>query len=330
MIEKMHADIFRRIFITASKVFPRKYKEGIRESLIYAGIDTEPEIWLGESLILGFFVFLVIAFLSNFGNPLLFYILAIFAYIIYLVGSYSIPYFISMNRADTVENCLPNALQLMASNVRAGMTPFQSMKFSARKEFGLLKDEIDRATTKALGTASFPDALLKITDRIKLPSLERAVRLFSRCIESGGPLAKAMEETARDISETRALKREFMTNTKTYVLLILFVIVIGSPLLLTISIQFTEKLADMRSSFEASEIEGMDMGMLIGGGAFTPEFLVNVSIVSLIITSLIAGILIGVIKEGQEIYGLKYAAFLVPLTLIVFYIMRYVAKLVMG
>ena len=200
-------EILRRISITASKVFPGKYKKNIGESLRYAGIDLEPAVWLGESLILGLFVSLVIAFLSEFGNPLLFYILAGVAFIVYLIGSYTIPYFIAMNRADSVENCLPSAIQLMASNVRAGMTPFQAMKFSARDEFGLLKDEMDRATTKALGTGSFPGALLKMTERIKLPSLERAVKLFSRCIESGGPLARVMEEIALDIIETLALNK---------------------------------------------------------------------------------------------------------------------------
>ena len=325
----MKMEILRRIFITASKVFPGKYKKSVGESLRYGGIPLEPEIWLGESLILGFLVSIVIAFLSIFGNPLLFYILAGVAFIIYLIGSYSIPYFSAMNRADSVESCLPSALQLMASNVRAGMTPFQAMKFSARDEFGLLKEEFDRATTKALGTASFPDALLKMTERIKLPSLERAVKLFSRCIESGGPLANVMEETARDISEMRALKKELLTQTQMYTLLILFVIVIGAPFLLTSSIHFTEKLTELRSSFDVSEIEEMGMGGLIGGEAFTPEFLVNISTVYIVITSLIAGLLIGVIREGQEKYGLKYAALLVPLTLIIFYLIRYGSQLIM-
>jgi len=323
---KMQIEILRRIFIDASMVFPESYKERLRESLRYAGMDMEPEIWLGGSLILGIFVFVVISSISRFGNPLFFYTLAVIAFVIYLISSYYIPYFIAFNRADSVENCLPNALQLMASNIRAGMTPFQAMKFSTREEFGLLKDELNRATARALGMESFTDALLNMTGRIKLPSLERSIRLFSRCIESGGPLARVMEETAEDIHEMQTLKKEIMLKTQTYALLILFAVVVGAPLLLTISIYFMEKLAEMKSSFEMPDVEGLEM---LVGEAFTPEFLTDIAMINIVITSLIAGLLIGVIKEGREEYGLKYAAFLVPLTLIVFYIMRYVIRLIM-
>lgn len=315
-------ELLRRIFITASKVFPGRYKDGIGRSLVYAGIGVEPEVWLGESLLLGIFVAVVIGSLGNFGEPLLFNSMAVAMFLVYLVGAYSIPYFISISRAESVESRLPSALQLMASNVRAGMTPFQAMKFSAREEFGMLKDELDRATIKALGTASFTDALMRMTDRIRLSSLERAVRLFCGCIESGGPIARVMEETARDISEMRALRNELLLSTRTYTLMILFVIVIGMPLLLNISIHFTEKLNEMKESIEFSDISGMGLGTLVGE-AFTPEFLVTVSVVNIIITSFIAGILIGVIKEGEELYGLKYSFFLVPLTLVIFYAVRY-------
>jgi len=36
----------------------------------------------------------------------------------------------------------------------------------------------------------------------------------------------------------------------------------------------------------------------------------------------------GVIVEGKEKYGLKYAFFLVPLSLVVFYLMRYGIKFI--
>ncbi|MBN2013540.1 MAG: type II secretion system F family protein [Candidatus Altiarchaeota archaeon] len=327
---KTETTILKRVFITASKVFPRKYKEVVGQYIIYAGMDVETDVWLGMSLLLGIFVFFTVMFLSNFGYSLLFYVLAFVAFILYLVGSYLLPYFIAMNRSDVVEKILPSALQLMASNIRAGMTPFQSMKFAARDEFGILKEELDRATTKALGTASFPDALSEMTKRINLPSLKRSIRLLTGCIESGGQLANVLEESSRDIMEIEALKKELSTSTRTYNLLIMFVVIFCAPILLTISIYFVERLTTLKSSFDVSDVEGVGMGILVVTMGLTPQFLVNMATLVITITAFLSGILIGVIKKGDRSYGFKYSVVLVPITLIVFYIMRYLVKFIAG
>ena len=92
---------------------------------------------------------------------------------------YLLIYFKVADRTKRVEDSLPDALHLIAANLRAGMTPFQAMKVSARKEFGPLKEEIEYATTKALGTESFSKALLNMNNRIKSSILERSMKLFT-------------------------------------------------------------------------------------------------------------------------------------------------------
>jgi len=320
--------IISRLFITASKVFPGSYKKAVEENLIFAGIEVDVEVWLGISLIIGLLTAFVVALMSKFGNPLLFYILAIVVFFIYQLGSYSIPYFQAINRAESVDQSLPSVLQLMASNIRAGMTPFQAIKVSTRAEFGVLTHELDRATAKALGTGSFSDALLEINKRLNSHALNRAIKLFIRSVESGSYLAKTLEETARDISENIILKRELISSTRTYTMLIMFSVLIGTPMLLTISVHFTEKMAQLKSSLQITQIEGLEMNFLIGEG-FSTDFLVNVSTIIILFTTLIASLLMGVIVEGKEKYGLKYAFFLVPLSLIIFYLMRFLSGILL-
>jgi len=321
--------MLRRLFITLSKLYPKKNVESTRQMLEYANLDVEAEVWLGESIFMAVIVALVVLYLGNYGDQLLFSVLAVVCFLVYLAGAYSIPFFVAEQRSETVEEVLPSALQLMSSNVRAGMTPFQAMKISARKEFGPLKDELDKATTKALGTESFSDALKGMSERIKLPALERSVKLFIRSIESGGQLARILEETARDISDNIMLRKELVSSTKTYTLLILATILLGAPVLLNISIHFTERLGEMRSSFNTASVESMGLGSLLGGEAFTPEFLINVSAVIVVVTSFIAGLLIGVINKGEEKYGLKYSFILVPVTLVIFYSVRHLVQIIL-
>ncbi len=319
----------RRLYITLSKLYPRNTVKDMRETLKYAGLKAEAEVWLGESLLIALFVATTILFLARYGNPLLFIMLSGLAFTVYMAGALSIPYFIAEKRAEVVEENLPSVLQLMGSNVRAGMTPFQAMKYSARKEFGLLKDEIDRATTKALGTTSFSAALRDISGNVRLPALERAIKLFVRSIESGGHLAKILEETARDINENLMLRKELLSSTRTYTLLIILTVMLGAPVLLNISIHFTERLNTMRSSFSTDDAAEFGLGFMVGE-SFSTDFLVNVSTVIIVVTAFIASLLIGVIVRGREKYGLKYAFVMVPVSLIIFYGVRYLVKGVLG
>jgi len=200
------------------------------------------------------------------------------------------------------------------------------MKISAREEFGVLKEELDKATTKALGTESFSSALMEINQNIRLPVLERSIKLFIRSIESGGYLAKILEETARDINENLMLRRQLISSTRTYTILILLTIVVGMPVLMNVSIHFTERMNELKSNFNISDVNNMGIGLFMAE-TFSIEFLMNVSTLIIVGTSFIASLLIGVINKGKEKYGLKYAIIIVPITLIVFYAIRYYIKI---
>ncbi|MEE9525829.1 MAG: type II secretion system F family protein, partial [Candidatus Woesearchaeota archaeon] len=207
--------------------------------------------------------------------------------------------------------------------------PFQAMKLAARDEFGPLKEEIEYATTKALGTESFSEALLSMAKRIKSPILDRAMKLFSASMKSGGHLAQLLEDLANDIAETRALKKELITNTKMYSMLIMFMVVIGAPLLLAVSIHFIKIISGMQATTGAAEA-GFGMAALIGTISLTPGFLTKLSVVILFITSLLASMLMGVIAEGKEKYGLKYAPLVITGSLIVFVISQYIISGFLG
>ncbi|MBU2561180.1 MAG: type II secretion system F family protein [Nanoarchaeota archaeon] len=341
-----------RVYVSASRVLPSSYRQHLSQMLLYTGEGQSVDYWLGSGTVLGLLV-LIIALIAPFalqtapitgfsvaeaaeveearvvppgagflaGGALLFIIIQL---IIYLVV-----YFKVEDRTRRAEKALPDALHLMAANIRAGMTPFQAMKLSARKEFGPLSEEIGYATAKALGTESFSDALLSIKQRIKSGMLDRVMQLFASSMKAGGHLAQLLEEVAKDISATRALKRELVTNTKMYTMLIMFTIVICAPLLQAISIHFVKVITDMQSKASAGD-EGFGMSFLAGEVAMTPEFLIVISVVMLVTTSLLASMLAGVIVEGKGKYGLKYAPIVITGTLIMFFVFRHLITAFFG
>ena len=66
-------------------------------------------------------------------------------------------------KAKFMEKVLPDALQLMSSNLRAGMTPERALLLAARSEFGPLSDEINRVGKEVAVGKGVDEALLDIT-----------------------------------------------------------------------------------------------------------------------------------------------------------------------
>lgn len=319
-------ELKQRIYLIFGRAMPLRYRLHLKELIVYSGQDIDVNQYLGSSTIMAF-LFSIASLLipKALAMPFDIYII-LFAIITFLMvefAAYLAIYFKVEDRTKRVENILPDALQLIAANIRAGMTPYQALKRAAREEFGPLAEELNRATSRALGTESFSDALVSISKRIRSEILGRAIDLFTTAMHSGGHLAKLLEELAVDVEETRSLKKELVTSTKTYVAFIMFTIIIGAPLLLGISIQFITIVTDMQASSGVSDV-GFGMSFLAGEVVISADFLVKVSIGLLVVTSVLAAILLGTIREGKPTYGFRYAPIIAIGSLAAFFIFRHV------
>ncbi|MFW6013747.1 MAG: type II secretion system F family protein [Nanoarchaeota archaeon] len=267
---------------------------------------------------------LFLAYFLLFEHFILAAIAPVFLFPVFLVFDYLILFLEAEDRKHRVENILPDFLHLFSSSLRAGLTPYQALKSSAREEFGPLKDEIDIATTKALGSEGFEKALFEMKDTFDSRLIDKVVNLFITSLYTGSHMAELMEETARDMAETRNLKKELNTGTKTYTMFILFTVVIGSPLLFAISLQFIDMVEDMADP--GSVGDDFDMGLTAGEIPVSAEFMFWLAISLLISTSIFSSILIGVIKEGNKKYGLRYAPFIGVVAIGVFFLARFIVS----
>jgi len=249
-------------------------------------------------------------------------ILPIMLFPVFLILDYLILFLEAEDRRQRVENILPDFLHLFSSSLRAGLTPYQALKSSAREEFGPLKDEIEIATTKALGSGGFEKALYEMKDSFDSRLIDKVINLFITSLYTGSHMAELMEETARDMAETKNLKKELNTGTKTYTMFILFTVVIGSPLLFAISLQFIDMVEDMADPGAGND--EFDMGLSAGEIPVSAEFMFWLAISLLIATSVFSSVLMGVIKEGNKKYGLRYAPFIGIVAVGMFFLARFI------
>ncbi|MCD6415016.1 MAG: type II secretion system F family protein [Candidatus Diapherotrites archaeon] len=324
---------FVRMFQSISKFYPWNFRENIRKLLLYSGDrKSTPEYWVGASSLVALLYALVAAILVYGFLPYPIYapILTFFStFVVGLVVRYMLLYYATEGRRKLVERILPDFLQLIAADIRAGVTPFAALRASARKEFGPLEYEVQYATAKSLGTGSFSDALEEISRTIHSRVFERVIKLFSTGIKSGGQLSALLENSAHDITETQELNKQLVSSTKMYSIFILFNIVVGSPLMLAISLQFVDMVSTFSSFSSGGEsIEGL--GIMGGGETLPPEFLFQSAIVIIVLTSLMASAFMGVINDGSVRNGLKYFIPLSVISLVMFSIFKVLVNQIIG
>ncbi len=302
---------------------PQRAQNRISEMLGHAGLKTGAREWIGRTLV-------VAAILSVFSALIIRYSAAldtvgflgafVLAFLVVFFSVYLLLYFRIEERRGRVEEILPEVLLLMAANIRAGITPLVALRMAARPEFAPLDSEIKYVAGKSLGKDSFANALGEMSGRIKSDIFDRTVRLFSVSLKSGGNLPRLLEGAAADIRNSHGLRQSLIAGTNMYVVFIIFTVVIGMPSLLAVSSQFVDMMGRMRTEGNGGTLGSY--GGIYAGEPISGNFVVSVSTLMMLVTSVITSMLIGVIRDGKKMNGLKYAPVLVGGALVWFYVMR--------
>ena len=310
-----------------STFFKPRSKDRIGRMLAYAGIDANPDVWLGSRILmvllfaivgalipLSLFQFLDLSGTPLFGDTSILARLAtslLFGVIFGGVSGalmYMHLYYLMVDRTQRVEAVLPDFLLMVAANLRSGMTPFAAFQASARPEFGPLQSEIAYVSSRSLGSESFADGLRELTNTIDSPMLRRLIVFFENGLKSGGRLAYLLETSADEIRETDDMKRQMVTSTKSYAIFVVFILLFGLPMLLAISTQFLGVFAKVQADIGTSANAS---GTLVGGLS-APKIKVDIGFIDqmtyviIIGTSILTAVLVGLIAEGRVLYGLKY------------------------
>lgn len=239
-------------------------------------------------------------------------------------------FFLMEKRSKFVDAILPDALSLIASNMTSGLTPYHAVKSAIREDFGPLAEAFEIATNKSIGTKSFKYSLLEVDETIKSESLTRSMKLFAAAIESGSNVSYLLKSLAQDINERHALKNELITSTTTNSMFIMFMVIVGAPMLMGVSIFFVEMVTAVQArggGVGADAGAGMGLG---GEITITTGFLTIYAYVLLFLTGILVSYFTGVMIEGNGKSGLKKAPFIIGASYVVFIIGSYIINSALG
>lgn len=325
---------YERMCLGVCEHVPKTFREKVQQELIFAGIKHDHDSWIGRRIILVALIFVIGLLLPpTIGNvlqvttywPISSLIMAmvasgmILAAVAFVLIYLNIYYQVE-NRANKVEEILPDFLGLVANNLNAGMTPFLAFRNAARKEFEPLSGEIKNAVAKSLGTQGFSESLEHIQRHFKSQVLRDTVSFFSQALRSGGHLVQLLESTAQYLRQTQEMRKELQSGTKMYIIFVVFVVLVATPLLLSVAVVFLQMINQIQGQNVIGGLSSIQsVSFLSTQLQITPEFMQLLGVFLLVVNAILSSLFIGVLSRGKAKWGARYIPGIFLGSMIVFF-----------
>ena len=233
---------------------------------------------------------------------------------------------IRMKRVGNIrkmEQVFPDFIELMASNLRAGMTVDKALLLSSRKEFAPLDAEIFSLGKDIVTGIDMSVALKKLADRIDSEKIRRTITLIITGLNSGGNLSVILEETAVNMREKNFVEKKAASNVLMYVIFVFFAVAVGAPALFGLSSVLVEVLSKILADIPAQST-AMDFPFTLTKINVSTTFIFYFSLVFLLVIDVLASFVLGLVMKGNEKEGVKFMVPMVVLSLSIYLASRFI------
>jgi len=310
------------------RFIPTPVSVKLEQQLVYAGVSVSPEDFISMNAVYSI-LFSIVAYLTaGFFEIDLFYklILTMFVFFSVWILPRIILNALIYKRTQSIETVLPDILDIIAQNIRTGMTTDRALWTAARPEFGPLAAELQIAARTTLTGSPLPDALIAITNRIQSERLERTIRLIIQGITSGGELPAILQAIAVDMRAEQNLLKQMQSETNAHVMFMLFAMLFGAPLLFAVSLQFILVFSGLFSKINVSELSNLPQSattITLKPFVISPDFYFTYALITLIVLCFFGSFLIGLLRTGKPISGLQNIPTFTATSVVIFLVLNH-------
>lgn len=211
-----------------------------------------------------------------------------------------------------LEAAIPEFLNRISGINQVGLTLAQAITIIVKADLGILTYEVRKIKRDIDWGASVHDALVRFEERIRTPTIARAVTLITTASRMTGDIGEVLNIAARDAAMSETLKRERQAEMFIYVAIVYLVFTVFIFVVAVIQAQFLSVLAGV----DTVAAGGMHGGMSFGKTSIaTFERLL---FHACLIQALFSGLIAGEMGEGSIRAGVKHAAAMVFIAFVIF------------
>ena len=226
-------------------------------------------------------------------------------------------------RVREIEEVLPDFLQDVSTNLRAGMTFDKSLWNAIKPKYAVLEDEIEIIAKKTMAGYDTVTALKTLGKKYDSVFLQESTDMIIVGLEGGADLSSIIERIVQNVRESYYLKKELLAEISGYITFISIVTLFVAPLLFGLALtllSIVQSLGETLSS--ATEGSSGDLPFTLKFQEIPSDDFIQFSYVAIFIISLGSSLIISELREGSIKAGLKYVLFFVPVSLIVYTIIQ--------
>lgn len=269
------------------------------------GITT---VILFKILLLGLFVFLFWA------------IVGVVLSIVIITGTI---FYLNMkiyNRVKEIEEFLPDYLILVSTNLRGGLSFEKALWNAIKPDFGILSDEMSIVSKKVMTGSDLSEALKEFAEKYDSPSVKRTIDLILGEIQSGGQIAKVLDQTIDSLRKTKLIKEELVANTLMFTIFIASIVMIISPLLFALAYNLLAILISVSAQIAPSLAQSTAVPFKITEIALDKEDFKIFSVLALSIISICSAMIMSMIQKGDLKGGIKYIPFFLAVSILIYFL----------
>ena len=228
--------------------------------------------------------------------------------------------FLIFKRTRMIENVLPDFLEDVSVNLRAGMSFDKSLWNSIRPEFGVLEKEIETVAKKVMAGQDTEQALKDFADKYDSTLLHESMDMIIIALKSGGNIADIIDKIVKNVKDAHFLNQELIASVTSYVIFIAVVAVVISPVLFALSFNMMQIIQSLGEKLNSGVSTGV-VSINFGENKVKSEDFVLFSKLAVLIISGISSIIIADLREGSIKAGLKYVFLFLPISYIIYVVM---------
>jgi len=327
---------------------PKKWRHKLKDYLLTAGFAEVPYNFFGVMFYIGllfaFFFYSnpwmgISGYISEF--PLISVFIATFViwFGVMVVYAFGFMLFFKMyadliiyQRSKSIEDVLPDFLQLTSANVRAGMSIDKAMWFAIRPRFGILAKEIEAVAKQTLSGKQLETSLDVFAKKYQSKILRRSVNLLIKGMESGGEVGNLLNKISSDIQQTKVLRKDMSASVTTYMIFITFATIFAAPALFSLSIGLLTVIKSILSEVQfpkTGTISNLAFEFSAESIAIGDFKIFAVS--SIAVTAFFSAVIVSMIKKGDVRDGLKLIpAYMIGAVAVFFIASSIIVKLLSG
>lgn len=242
----------------------------------------------------------------------------------FLVAFFTSKFMISLKksaRIKKIEDIFPDFLQLVSSNLRAGMTVDRAILLSSRPEFAPLDKEIFRVGKDISTGKPVSFALGAMSKRIESEKIDKTLSIILSGIRAGGNLAVLLEETSRSMRQRTFIEKKASSQVLMYVIFIFLAVSLFSPGLFSLSGVLVDTMTQLMSGVDPSALP-KNLPISFNSINISSTFILYFSLFFMIVMNVMASLVLGLVSKGDEKEGLRYLPIMLILSLAIFFILR--------